>query len=166
MGETATVGARARLVRVESGKTQVEMAKHLGVATATWQKIERDEGLPSGETLMQFEKLGINPGWVLTGMGPMRTEQLEQRAPVQSVDPLLMEKLYKAVERAYRDAGQRPPGHRIANEAAELFNTLQARVADVRDDLVVDAVIPALAQTLIERLAEAAARPGTGKRSA
>ncbi|MEH3092017.1 MAG: helix-turn-helix domain-containing protein [Agrobacterium cavarae] len=66
----ATVGQRVLALRKELGKTQIEMAKVVGVATATWQKIERDEGLPAGETLMQFEKLGINPGWVLTGLGP------------------------------------------------------------------------------------------------
>ena len=86
--------------------------------------------------------------------------------PATVVDPLLMEKLYKAVERVYKDAGQRPAGHRIANEATKLLNMLLEKVTDVRDELIVDAVIPALAQRLVDELAEAAANPGTGKLSA
>lgn len=65
-----TIGARAKAVRKEAGKKQSEMAEFLGLAIGTWQKLERDEVLPSGETLLQFAKLGINPGWVLTGLGP------------------------------------------------------------------------------------------------
>lgn len=163
MEKLETLGARALAVRKETGKTQIEMAKFLGLATATWQKIERDEGVPSGETLLAFEKLGINPGWLLSGLGPKRIG--ESVAP-NEIDPILMEKLYKAVERAYKDMGQRPPGHRLANEATTLFNVLLARVKDVRDDVIVDAVIPKLAEELVERLSRAAAEPGTGKRLA
>lgn len=88
----ATVGQRVLALRKELGKTQIEMAKVVGVATATWQKIERDEGLPAGETLMQFEKLGINPGWVLTGLGPKHLasasdEGAKQPEAVQGVAP-------------------------------------------------------------------------------
>ncbi|WP_421357855.1 XRE family transcriptional regulator [Agrobacterium rosae] len=78
MSDLNTLGGRALAVRKEVKKTQIEMAKFLGVATATWQKIERDEGIPSGETLLNFGKLGINPGWVLTGIGPKYAEGGDQ----------------------------------------------------------------------------------------
>lgn len=65
-----TAGERAKIVRREAAKTQAEMADILGISLGTWQKIERNEGLPSGETLMKFQKLGVNPGWLLTGLGP------------------------------------------------------------------------------------------------
>lgn len=163
MESLETIGARALVVRKEAHKTQIEMAKFLGLATATWQKIERDEGLPNADTLLAFKKLGINPGWLLTGLGP---KHLDEVASPNAVDPLLMEKLYKAVERAYKDVGQRPPGHRLAHEATTLFNVLLGEVKDIRNDALVDAAIPVLARQLVERLMQAAAEPGTGKRSA
>lgn len=139
------------------------MADFLGLAIGTWQKLERDEVVPTGETLLSFERAGINPGWVLSGLGPKR---IDEEASSNSVDPLLMEKLYKAVERAYKNVGQRPPGHRLANEATTLFNVLLERVRDVRDEAIVDAVVPVLAAELVERLNGAALEPGSGKRSA
>ncbi|WP_349433618.1 hypothetical protein [Pararhizobium sp. A13] len=86
--------------------------------------------------------------------------------PSLQVDPQLMESLYKAVEVAYRETKQKPPPHRVANEAATLFNVLLSRVPDIRDATIVNAVIPALAKELVDRLAKAAAEPGSGKRSA
>lgn len=148
-----------------------ELAKQLGIAPNTWTAYKR--GLRSfgvNEVEHICALLDVDPLWLLFGIsGPdSRTQQLagSDAARGTAIDPLLMEKLYKAVERVYRDAGQRPPGHRIANEATELLNMLLEKVADIRDETIVDAVIPALAQKLFERLATAAAEPGTGKRSA
>lgn len=91
MVDAISLGQRVLALRKELGKTQVEMAKVVGVATATWQKIERDEGLPTGETLMQFEKLGINPGWVLSGLGPKLLDAAGDAADQTSVpaEPLV-----------------------------------------------------------------------------
>ncbi|MCI9864916.1 LexA family transcriptional regulator [Rhizobium skierniewicense] len=66
----AKIGARAKQARADNHLSQQEMADRLGLSLRGWQKIERGEGTPSGETLLNFEKLGINPGWVLTGLGP------------------------------------------------------------------------------------------------
>lgn len=61
MPESAkTVGDRAKDVRKKAGLAQSEIAQALGISLRAWQTLERNEGLPSGETLMQFEKLGIN----------------------------------------------------------------------------------------------------------
>ena len=115
---------------------------------------------------MYREKFGISLLWIALEQGPMFDDPSKAPAPSAEVNPLLMEKLYKAVERAYKEVGQRPPGHRVASEAATLFNALLARVTDVRDEAVVDAVVPVLAAELVERLGIAASEPGTGKRSA
>jgi transcriptional regulator with XRE-family HTH domain len=92
MREVASLGERALTVRKRAGKTQAEMAKFLGVSTATWQKIERNEGIPSGETLLSFVKLDVNPGWILTGLGP----ELMTDYPA-SQSKLLDRKLFDAI---------------------------------------------------------------------
>ncbi len=142
------------------------MAKFLGLAIATWQKIERNEGLPSGETLLLFEQLGINAGWILTGLGP---KHLKDRSPAPSiaVDPQLLRKLHRAARLAYKEEGFHIPDEdSIAIEAGNLYNQLLESVSDVRDTRIVDAIIPVLIEELKARLGQAKAEPGTGKRSA
>lgn len=73
------IGARAKQVRDENGLSQQEMAGKLGMSLRGWQKIERGEGTPNGETLLGFDKFGINPGWVLTGVGPKRLDQAQEK---------------------------------------------------------------------------------------
>lgn len=73
------IGARAKLVRDENGLSQQEMADRLGMSLRGWQKIERGEGTPNGETLLAFDRFGVNPGWVLTGIGPKHMNQLQQK---------------------------------------------------------------------------------------
>lgn len=73
------IGARAKQVRDENGLSQQEMAGKLGMSLRGWQKIERGEGTPNGETLLGFDKFGINPGWVLTGVGPKLLDQAQEK---------------------------------------------------------------------------------------
>lgn len=128
---------------------------------------ERGDRVPDAAVLARYrERFGINLSWLIADDGDVFDDPSKAPAPKAEIDPLLMEKLYKAVERAYKDVGQRPPGHRLANEATALFNELLGRVKDVRDDVIVDAVIPKLAEELVGRLSRAAAEPGTGKRLA
>jgi transcriptional regulator with XRE-family HTH domain len=146
---------------------RAEWAERLGVSKNTIASYERGETAPDASILAVYRaEFGIDINWIATGEGVMFADPSKAPAPSVQVDPILMETLYKAVDRAYRDMGQKPPAHRIANEAATLFNVLLSRVADVRDALIVDAVIPVLAKELVDRLTKAAAEPGSGKRSA
>ena len=119
MGDASTLGARALAVRKQAGKTQIEMAKFLGIATATWQKIERDEGIPSGETLLAFERLGVNPGWVLSGRGPRTVDGGEAAEPSQvAVDPKELQHLISKVDEMSEKVDEvrevsRPRGRRV-----------------------------------------------------
>lgn len=113
MVERLSVGQRLLELRNELGHSQVAMAKLLGIANATWQKIERDEGLPSGETLMQFEKLGINPGWIISGLGPKNLDEQETQAAIV-VDQGLAQQLKTAIEQ-------------MAKVAQDLTNQVQPR---------------------------------------
>ena len=144
-----------------------DWAKRLGVSKNTIASYERGETAPDADVLAIYRaEFGIDINWIATGEGEMFADQSKAPAPSVQVDPVLMETLYKAVERVYRDMGQKPPAHRIAHEATSLFNLLLSRVSAVRDQAIVDAVIPILAKELVERLEQAAGQPGTGKRSA
>lgn len=162
------LGRRLREVRAHFGIDDREVfAGRLGVSKAALAYYERGERTPDASVLAAYRQvLGVNISWLVSGAGEMFDDPLKAPAPSREIDPLLMEKLYKAVERAYKNTGQRPPGHRIANEATTLFNVLLSRVRDVRDNAIVDAVVPVLAAELVERLERAALEPGSGKRSA
>ncbi|QGA56522.1 XRE family transcriptional regulator [Brucella sp. 2280] len=71
LSEDETLGGRAKFVREKMQLPQSKMAEVLGISLRNWQMMERDESLPSGETLLRFQLIGINPGWVLTGIGPV-----------------------------------------------------------------------------------------------
>nr|WP_274534176.1 helix-turn-helix transcriptional regulator [Rhizobium sp. Root1203] len=151
-----------KMVRSDKGMSQQEAADVLGISLRAWQKMERDEGIPSGETLMQFTKLGINPGWVLGGLGPQSVEGTSFVAP--RLDIVLLQKLGDTVEAVFIECKQTAPKRAIMAEAAALYNELLSLVADIRDDRVVEALIPVLRSRFKERLVSA--KPGDGKRSA
>lgn len=145
--------------------SQQDIADRLGISLRAWQKMERDEGVPSGETLIQFEKIDINPGWILAGLGPRSTkeEDLRSLAPT-GVDIVLFQQLGDTVQAVFIECKQRPPQRAILAETANLYNELLGLVHDVSDEAVTQALIPVLRSRLKDRLAKA--EPGTGKRSA
>lgn len=158
-----TVGKRAKSVRDEAGKTQKQMAEFLGVATATWQKIERDEGLPSGETLVQFEKLGVNPGWVLSGLGPRRLETAVSNEQLLVFVEILPD-IAQAVEEAYRESQARLNQYDQLHEAARWLGELQKLVNNVADRKLLLALLPWVRMEVKREIA--AANAGNGKRGA
>lgn len=107
---------------------------------------------------------GINSGWIVTGNGEMFDDPSKAPKPSTAIDPWVMERLYVAAERVYKDMGRPISGPAIAHEATTLFNVLLTRVADLRDRPIVEAVIPVLRDELRERLLQA--KPGDGKASA
>ena len=152
------------MVRSDLGLSQQEAADRLGISLRAWQKMERDEGTPSGETLIQFEKVGVNPGWVLAGLGPKPNTEEIQTSKLEHVDIALLQKLGDTVQAVYVECKQTAPPRAVMAEAANLYNELLSLVNDVRDERVVDALVPVLRSRFKERLATA--EPGTGKRSA
>lgn len=159
-----TIGERAKAVRIHLKKSQQEIADLLGLSVRAWQKMERDEGVPSGETLLLFSTVDINPGWVLTGIGEMFADPA--RAPMVLIDAELMECLHDRVAAAFRDLGQTPPTRRITREAANLYNDLRKAVSDVADAEMVEAAMPMLLLEFKRRIERARDEPGAGKRSA
>lgn len=66
------IGERLQRVRKELGWALRKMAKEADVSLSTWQRLESGDNAPSGETLLKFVDLGLDPTWILTGRGSMR----------------------------------------------------------------------------------------------
>jgi len=72
VGETTSIAIGRRLAHVRSCTrvNQTTMARCLGITLHTWQNYEQGVRPPSAITLTAlWQQLGINPIWVLTGMG-------------------------------------------------------------------------------------------------
>lgn len=78
----------------------------------------------------------------------------------------LFNELGKIVVREHKAAGLVLLPEMVAPEAGQLYNELVARVRDISDQRSVKAMLPVLAESLRNRLREAAAAPGSGKREA
>lgn len=78
----------------------------------------------------------------------------------------LIELLFDKVAEIFSTMGQKAPPRRIAREAALLHNEVVDLVGDVADGDMVEAVLPQVLLRFRRRMEQAAAEPGTGKRSA
>ena len=69
-------------------RTQVELAKALGIRQSSISDAKRRNSVPGDWLMKLFEKFGLNPDWLKRGVGPMylRTEQgyIAQDAPTPS----------------------------------------------------------------------------------
>lgn len=70
-GVILTIGGRAKFVRKKLQLSQQEIAAEIGISARSWQKLERDEGTVNSDIILAFSRVEINPGWILTGLGPM-----------------------------------------------------------------------------------------------
>jgi transcriptional regulator with XRE-family HTH domain len=164
MGEkrAETVGARALKVREEQGLGQKEIAAALGVSLRAWAKMERDEGTPSGETLLLFEKIGINPGWVLTGLGPKNLQSWRDG----DADAELFIRIGAMVEDVYRSQAMDIPARGVAKTAQAIFSEITRDLGERPTPDEIDALVAFHAARLRRRNSEAMSEPGAGKRSA
>lgn len=92
------VAQRALEVRNELGLSQKAMAEKLGISPRNWQGMEGGRNIPNGETLLNFQKLGINPGWILSGLGPKKLDDpmIAPSAPI-TVEPATVQQLVDTV---------------------------------------------------------------------
>lgn len=67
----------ARIKKVTGTRTQVELASLLGIKQSSISDAKRRNVIPPEWRMKLFEKLGVNPTWILTGKGPayLRTEE-------------------------------------------------------------------------------------------
>lgn len=175
MSASETLGDRAKKVRDEHGLSQGKMADLLNISLRNWQMMERDEGVPSGDTLLRFAGLGLNPGWVLTGIGPKHLEGVnapkdESEALGSSQPAAINPAIFKAVKQLVRtineEAGIRLPDEARDEEAVRRYNDLVALARGSTDEGKLRSLLPALEYEITESVKSAVAEPGTGKRSA
>lgn len=160
--DVKTLGARARFVRKENGMTQADMAKFLAVAIGTWQKMERDETVPTGETLLRFSQLGVNPGWVLTGMGPMKLRDWNG----SDADTELFIRIVRLVQQVHEGLNVPIADRSSARIAKSIFEDIARILPSAAGPDETDAVLAMQEAKLRRELLEAREAPGTGKRSA
>lgn len=168
-GEVVTddqlIGVRALALRKEMRLNQQEMADALGLSLRGWQRIERAEGVPNGESLMAFKNVGINPGWILTGLGPKRLD--EKREPTTAemmvfVDFLL--EIAAEVEKAYRESGARLHEYDLVHASTRWLGVIQKMVRNIGDIDELRSLLPWIAAQVKREIADANA--GKTKRAA
>lgn len=77
-----SLGERLKIARLETGITQSELAKCVGISQAAIAGLELRESKQSGYTSQIAECLKINVQWLATGTGPMKEPE---REPVTTV---------------------------------------------------------------------------------
>lgn len=168
MGNEETIGRRLLLLRKELGLTQQEVADQLGLSVRGWQKIERDEAVPSGDTLLRLEAIGYNPGWVLSQLGPKlkRDAFSHQQRSTHKITPAVFRAVKKLVREIYDTAGIRLPDDARDEEAVRWYNELTGMARGDSEEGRLRSLLPALEYEIKHAVEKAAAEPGTGKASA
>lgn len=73
-----TLSERLKNMRESLGLTQKDMAKHLRIASRTWQNYEEGVHEPSWKVLETLGTMGFDMNWLLTGEGEMRRDRQGQ----------------------------------------------------------------------------------------
>lgn len=87
-------------------------------------------------------------------------------APKQAFDIVLLQRIGDEVQATLIELKQKAPTRAVTAEAGRLYNELLQMVSDIRDEELVEAVLPVIRARFKKRLQQAAADPGSGKRSA
>lgn len=166
MSTPDSIGSRAIEVRTSLKETQQGMANRLAMSLRAWQKIERDEGVPSGETLLRFKAIGINPGWVLSGLGPKSLEDDDSHLYIKNevIDADLLIDIKAMVEKVHREVGITLRAETLDRHSIDYYN--EYMLADtVLSDVEEMHLWLRLLEKRVRREAMAARdAPGTGKR--
>lgn len=159
------LGQRLRSVRKYLGDPRREsFAKNLGISPKTLANHERGDSAPDANVLAAYrEKYGVDINWLVTGLGSM-FGAAQPPGTLCRTDPLLMERLSERVVTIFRDIGQIPSLRHITRETAVVYNELATAVPDLRDQEMIEAVLPRVELEFRRRLEQATADPGDSKR--
>lgn len=161
------IAGRVLLVREELGLSQKAMAAKLGISYRSWQGLEGGRNVPSGETLLQFKEIGINPGWILTGLGPKNLVEdetyLYQKNAI--VDADLMLDIKELVKRLHKEVGIVLRDDDIDRKAIQHYNEYMLDDTDMSDLEEVTLWLKMLEKRLKREIAAAVNDPGSGKRA-
>lgn len=160
------VAARLRMIRDLLGETQKTMSARLDLGAVTWQRLEKGEHLPSGDTLLRIAALGFSPTWVLTGAGHHHAaEAVPQQGPLSgsAIDAELLGRVTDVIARTYKAIGAALQPVDLGRLAARHYEEIVSASADAGEQA---AMLKLLAAQIKRELTAAAAEPGTGKRRA
>ena len=160
--ERSDIGYRFAEIRDALGITNATaMSKRLGIGVNAWRTYEEGLGTPSWSTLSKLAELGFNVAWIISGSGDMRTPQSSQ--PGIHIDRDLMARVTEMVVRAHKEAGSHLADGNLGRLSIEIYAEI-LRKAEGPEDYAAETELAA--NRLRRKLAQAAAEPGTGKRSA
>ena len=160
------IGARLKEVRTALGfPNRDSFAEAYGVPKKTFEKYEQGlSELPTKLLLWLQEKHSINLTWLMTGTESM----FEVAPPTESLtlgyDVALLQKIGDRVEEIFIQVKQRAPVRSMIADTGEIYNELAKTIPDVKDEKMVEAVLPVILERFKERIATA--QPGSGKREA
>lgn len=162
-GYLKPIGARLKEVRIELGfRNRDSFAEAYGVPKKTFEKYEQGLiELPTKLLLWLQEKHRVNLTWLMTGNESMFDDASEERS---GYDIALLQRIGDKVEMIFVQVKQRAPVRSMIAEAGEIYNELMKTIPDVKDEKMVEAVLPVLLERFKERIATA--QPGSGKREA
>lgn len=67
------IGNNLLIIRQKNNTNQTQVAKQVGIHTATYSKYERGKQIPDAGFVVKFcDVFSVNPTWLLTGQGPMQ----------------------------------------------------------------------------------------------
>lgn len=75
-----SISSRLKVARQHLGLSQEEIAEELGLKRRGYQENESGRTQPNAKSIQALVRLGVNANWLLTGEGPMLSEQLSDSA--------------------------------------------------------------------------------------
>lgn len=159
------IGARIALVRGELGLSQKAAAKLLGIGSTSLSNIETGQNVPSGETLLKFQSVGYNPGWILTGLGP---KKLDARPEPTNADMMVFVEFLLEIgtelEKVYRESGARLNEYDLFHTSTHWLGVVQKMARNIGDIDELRSLLPWITAQVRREIADANA--GKTKRAA
>ncbi|CAA0088215.1 Uncharacterised protein [Starkeya nomas] len=126
------IRGRLKLIRESLGLSQTAMSEKIGGGKGTWQNIEAGNNPPNGTTLLAIAGLGFNPGWILTGIGPMRLADtpIDRESVETAIDRELMGRVVDSIARLYRELAISLSPVDLGRLSAEKYEEIAAASSD------------------------------------
>ncbi len=136
---------RARLNEVIRDSSQANVARRTGTPRASLSRYLKDRKIPADFCVRLVKRLGVNPGWLLSGEGAAYSAQMTASARTAALGILELTEALSATLRAQTAALATAPSARVLRE-------LSARIDEVErlETRLVDVVRPVFDRLLIE----------------
>lgn len=166
------ISARLKEVRSVLNLSQEAMALKIGLSKSAVKRLETGGNVPSGESLLKYAAVGINPGWLLYGLGPMRMDGPSEAVPPDEdaptpppaiTAPELLALVTDAIQRSYKDAGASLSALDLGRLSAEKYNEIIQEIPEPEGWPV---AVRMMAVQLRKDIASTAANPSARKREA